>query len=567
MKRIKYFLLAILVGFGLVRVPTESTRATENCPELRIVFARGSGGERWNDQNYLAFKSGIESYLVDTGISYEFLDLDYPAIGIGELSVLLGAYVGGGEAYAFGDSVNAGVTELTRVVNEECPNSKYVLGGYSQGAMATSKALRYLNADKVIYAATFGDPKIYLPEGAGVFPAACQNIGLSDYREYVPDCYAHLGLLGTYNPYRPENFIGKYGTWCNTYDIFCSSYLGISSHTSYVSDDLYADAGEKIFEKIREAFNIPEEPKVEYDVVILTNGNGLISNKWDYYSKVRSLALDTVNAGGRAAVYYFRDNDDGTYKYGELCDFEGCDDAYEIQEVASSLPGASLTNESSALSAILKTMNEVGWRDEARKAIVVLSGNVFADPAKDGVGIDDVVRVGAERGISLYAISGTYDVSGMGNISESMTKFKNLTDLTGGITIGLNQSSALILDQILDREPEGIIPFSLEESETMSLEVEAVDDALPMIETIEVQEIDTSTVKIKFKNTGTRTFAALNDGILGIFEGEEITISGLNRRIENTIILSPLSETRRGRAVEIKIDRLLPKAPNTGRAN
>ena len=149
-------------------------------------------------------------------LNYEFIDLDYPAVAIGldRLGTTLGALIGRGEAYEFGKSVNTGVKNLKALVNgSACPGTKYVLGGYSQGAMVVSKALSGLNASRLIYAATFGDPKIYLPEGQGALPAACRGENLSDYRMYVPDCYAYKGMLGAYIPYEPEALAGKVGVW------------------------------------------------------------------------------------------------------------------------------------------------------------------------------------------------------------------------------------------------------------------------------------------------------------------------------------------------------------------
>ena len=67
----------------------------EGCVDLRIIFARGSGGERWEDKNYLEFKSTIEQKLKSVDLSYEFIDLDYPAIGVGldNLGVTAGAFL------------------------------------------------------------------------------------------------------------------------------------------------------------------------------------------------------------------------------------------------------------------------------------------------------------------------------------------------------------------------------------------------------------------------------------------------------------------------------------------
>ncbi len=57
----------------------------ENCPDVKIFFARGSGGERWTDQNYQTFKAELEEKLKLIRLEYDFLDLDYPAIGVGDV--------------------------------------------------------------------------------------------------------------------------------------------------------------------------------------------------------------------------------------------------------------------------------------------------------------------------------------------------------------------------------------------------------------------------------------------------------------------------------------------------
>ena len=142
--KIRYLVMVLALCFS-ASIPKINANA-ENCPSLRIVFARGSGGERWNDQNYLTFKSTLETKLKTVSLDYEFIDLDYPAVsvGINNLEVALGALIGSGDVYTFGESVNTGVRNLQKVVNNSCPNTKYVLGGYSQGAMVISKSLRHI---------------------------------------------------------------------------------------------------------------------------------------------------------------------------------------------------------------------------------------------------------------------------------------------------------------------------------------------------------------------------------------------------------------------------------------
>ena len=217
---IKWRFIALVVGVVSALVPIQSTPQTSAtaCPDLKAIFVRGSGGERYTSGHYLAFKSSMEAKLATSDLTYEIDDLDYPAVSIdvgdGHLGTLLGAYIGGGEAYEFGDSVHQGVDELVRTINNSgCKDTKYVLAGYSQGAVVLLDGINQIDPNKIIYIATFGDPKIYLPEGAGLVPTACSGKNLSDYRIYVPDCRAYKGILGARDPYVISNYSGKVGTW------------------------------------------------------------------------------------------------------------------------------------------------------------------------------------------------------------------------------------------------------------------------------------------------------------------------------------------------------------------
>ena len=301
-QKIKYQLLIFVAIFSVLTVPFKFSAQASECPDVKIVFARGSGGERWKDQNYLEFKETIEARLKTVSLGYEFIDLDYPAIGVGldNLGVTLGALFGGGEAYEFGRSVQAGVNNLVSLVNSSiCPGTKYVLGGYSQGAIVVSKALLSLKSERIIYAATFGDPKLYLPEGAGPVPVACSGRGLSDYRMYVPDCQAYKGKLGGFIPYRPESWVGKVGTWCNKKDVFCSSRFNISDHVSYVSDGLYNDASKVIFDKICKFFGISSRVASPHDTVFMLDSTGSMTYLiGKYREEAVRLARETLDAGG-----------------------------------------------------------------------------------------------------------------------------------------------------------------------------------------------------------------------------------------------------------------------------
>ena len=109
---IRILVVGLFILVGAINLPTSASAAS--CPDVKIIFARGSGAPVNNNADYQTFKSALESKLLTSGLSYEFTDLDYPAVGVGldNLDVTLGAYVGGGEAYAFGDSVKQGIKNL-----------------------------------------------------------------------------------------------------------------------------------------------------------------------------------------------------------------------------------------------------------------------------------------------------------------------------------------------------------------------------------------------------------------------------------------------------------------------
>lgn len=551
------YLVAALVLLGATLAPQRLVQA-ETCPDVRVVFARGSGGERWADKNYLEFKSTIESKLATTGLSYEFVDLDYPAIGIGieNLDVTLGAYVGSGDTYEFGESVNTGVENLTKIVNStSCQNTKYVIGGYSQGAMVVSKSLSNLRADRLIYAATFGDPKIYLPEGAGIMPAACRGDNLSDYRMYVPDCQAYKGMLGAYVPYEPAALTGKVGTWCNKRDIFCSSHMNISDHTSYVSDALYEDASRVIFYKITDAFGLENHISSPHDTAIVIDSTGSMESMIDQYkAEALRLAKETLDSGGRVALYDYRDLDD-PYTPVKHCDFDTCTlESFQAGLNAIRADGGGDTPES-LLSASLHVMKDLKWKYGSTKSLVVLTDADFLAPDRDGATFDEVVALSKKIDpVNFYIITNnTY--------ADSYVELATATD--GKVVTNLDELN-LLTDYIIERY-----------------------DSLPRVEettpankpTLEITSIDypsDTEAAITFTTTGMRTMIVLNDTVLGTTEDTAITITDLDRSTENTILLIPIGDDIRGESVEVDIPSVgygsanmmtftAPKAPNSGR--
>lgn len=556
---IKILAIMSLAMLGATRVSSHTVSAA-SCPDLRVIFARGSGATRQDNEDYRVFQAAMRSKLATSGLSYKIEDLDYPAVGVGvdHLGITLGAYISGGESYAFGDSVKQGIANLAKEVNSStCKNTKYVIAGYSQGAIVISGGLERLNPNKVIYAATFGDPKIYLPEGAGLIPPACQGARLSDYRAYVPDCRAYKGLLGAKMPYTEPAFHGKVGTWCNKYDIFCSSHFSISSHTSYDKDNLYEDASRLIFSKIAKAFNFKNQYTSPHDTAILIDSTGSMSGLIDRYkSEALNLAEKTLNTGGRVALYDYRDLVDG-YQPIEYCSFETCTDIATFRAKLEEITTDGGDDEpESLLSASLHVMKSLKWRLGSTKSLVVLTDAGYHSPDHDGTTFYDVKKLSKEIDpVNFYIITE----------EDHLAEYRALAEATDGEVAITSNDLSILTNTILERFDS--LPRVEEEFEPQNL-------ASPHLEIIGTFNLSDSEYKISFKSTGDKTVVVLNDTVLGTTDQTTITVTGLRQETKNTLTLVPLRDDLRGDPVSTDLsldssDRdthtFIPKAPNTGR--
>lgn len=262
-KLFKCFLCSFILCFCFYSLHlTKNTLSLSNndpfnefCVDYFIIFARGSGESLHTNIDHQAFQRAITDVFKKLpNLSYRYYQLGestnfgdpYPAIGIEDPKIISGAILSGGKAYEFGQSVKAGINELVKLyrnITKSCPNTHFILSGYSQGAMVMTYAIRHLNPEKILYLANFGDPKLYLPEGRGIIPDACQNLHFSPYRQNVPDCYVEHGVLGGLNPYIYKKYQNKVGVWCNVADFICGSTfdpLGLSDPTQNPENNLFA---------------------------------------------------------------------------------------------------------------------------------------------------------------------------------------------------------------------------------------------------------------------------------------------------------------------------------------
>ena len=356
---IYYFLaLALIVSSIFVKAPP-TTAGNDNCKDISFIFARGSGQPVKTGPDFLAFKSAIETSIKDLDITYSFYDLgthaidgyQYPAVSIENPLTTTSAIVSAGAANRFGDSVKAGRAELINLVANTvsaCPNTKFIFGGFSQGGMVISSAIKAIRPDKIIYAATFGDPKLYLPEGkSSLFHVAdaCKGKNLSRWRVHVPDCKVYEGILDAMNPYELPGFEEKLGAWCNDSDFMCGSHFDLShglsmdengilkAHLSYKNGG-YQEAATIITEKIRTALSAPTDTSQEQlgltpeyeatplrgDVLVLKTFN-TGPNQHSFNEQLYSLSKAVIDAGGNIGLYSLGFATHDHHQYFKISDF------------------------------------------------------------------------------------------------------------------------------------------------------------------------------------------------------------------------------------------------------
>ncbi len=462
-----HYLVIALMLFSANFYVAPAGAGTTKCNDLEFIFARGSG-EELHGPSETAWRTEVEKQVADLGLTYNFYELgqsqqggyQYPAVavagGLGEIMNLLGAAVSGGSAFAFGDSVKQGVSELKAriaAVSKACPNTRFILGGYSQGAMIMSQTLPNLDPGRIIYVATFGDPKVYLPEGksksygvAPKVPDACRGKNLSPYRIYVPDCFTFEGVLGSYRPYQPTGYLGKLGTWCNKNDIMCSSGVSIDDHTSYVSENLYVDAAQEILRAIQRVYDIKAPIAgagmgTLHDVAIVIDTTASMSGVINQYKdEAKNLASRVLADGGRVALFEYRDLKEN-FQPRELCDF-ACSEMELIQKISQLKVSGGGDDPESSLSATMTALNSLDWQNGVTKSIVLLTDAGYHNPDIDGTTVMNVVQRSLEIDpVNIYVMT----------TRNNKASYAELTTLTNGAVFDIYDELTLSTQTILSR--------------------------------------------------------------------------------------------------------------------
>jgi hypothetical protein len=198
------------LGVSALPIATVPSASAQPCPDTQVVFARGTGEDPGVGPTGQAFVDALRGRL--GGKSLDVYPVNYPA----------------------SDQWSTGLDGIrdadTHVVNEAkvCPNTKMVLGGYSQGAAVAGFLTSSVVPDSVpkdVDPATIPKP---LDPSVANHVAAVVLFGTPNVRA--------MNFLG-----QPQVVIGplyqaKTIQVCAVEDPVCSDGMNFSAHNSYVDD-------------------------------------------------------------------------------------------------------------------------------------------------------------------------------------------------------------------------------------------------------------------------------------------------------------------------------------------
>jgi len=470
---------ALLVGVAVG--PVGATHDEAPCAHVTLLFARGSGQPldfreaprffekvtaRLDGVSVNAYELGTEAH---DGAAYPAVDLDFK--NLVEADASWTGFLGG----QYRASVAEGVTELSAYLSgraAECPDEVLVIGGYSQGAQVVGDALPGLDIgirSRVAFVPLFGDPKLYLPEGGGVFPPACGGKDFSPWRRGNVSCFTDNGILEARNPYVPSDIENRVGSWCDRNDPICNNSLAdfaVSAHS------LYADDGAEMDEAAREvaaaiAARLPADQaeSIDTSIFVLAAGaegidvafvidtTGSMSGEIGAAVSVADqVGTAVVDIKGRVALTEYRDAFDAfvaevrTPLTTDVGLFRTSLEALNASGGGDS-PEALLT-------ALMTTFDSLAWTPGATKAAVVLTDAGYHDPdVANGWTLADVVA----RSLEIDPVN-VYPV-----VPDSLVAtYAPLAEGTAGQVIVNTGETALALTQAFETvasRPVVVFPF------------------------------------------------------------------------------------------------------------
>lgn len=481
--------LLLLIGvclFGGILMLTsdnsQALRADDSCKDVEIIFARGSG-QSLGDGEAKRFFNQLNTRINSNKVNTSFYELgtennggyQYPAVDVGDWTNgnASGAWVSAGKSNDYGASVNQGVGELSTYITQrynkcKMPGTKFVLGGYSQGAQVVGQTLFKLSSevqDSIVFVALFGDPKLNLPEAEGYYSAACRGQNFSAWRRVIGNCATAHGSLGARVPYLPTAMETRVGLWCNSHDFICgtsSALLDNDGHGEYKSPGGAIDqAGLEVAMRLKLLLPPSRAATIDIsnattnlgatgtDVVFLLNSTGWTPEQFTKTKGfIKTLADKMIASQERVRVaigtydgyLYYAGTRDQSIGVGFMFPVKLIDSPSEFYTALTSFrytqepyPGQARTT----LYALDYTFKWFNWRDGANKSLILLSNAAFYSPDNFGrITIASIAKTALEIDpVSVFPI-----------VSENLSSdFQAISDATSGkLTLATDDTPTMV---------------------------------------------------------------------------------------------------------------------------
>lgn len=212
---LRTFAAAVMLTGTLVAAPVGMpSAAAEPCPDAEVVFARGSGQPVGLGDVGDAFVGSLHEQL--SGLNVNVYPVEYPASTDYHNSAVLG---------------ESDATAHIQSTVANCPKTKLVLGGYSQGASVIAMSSNVLPApvaNHVVAVALFGPPSS--PYSTSLWGGP-------------------LPVLAS--TYRPKTI-----DFCLAGDIYCEDSGSVVPHLMYVQDGKAVEAATFVANRLTAGQNV-----------------------------------------------------------------------------------------------------------------------------------------------------------------------------------------------------------------------------------------------------------------------------------------------------------------------
>ena len=470
----RVILAASFLALGL-SAPTADA-ATPGCQQVLLLFARGSG-QGLSAVNATTFFNNVRAN-INPGVSVATLELgdldangnvefgDWPAAGMKDWV----EYDKWFNLDGYRKSVQLGVTQLSRFLNDRasiCPTETVILGGYSQGAHVVGDALFGLSApasSNVGFVALFGDPRFNHGPRTGLFSRGAPWVrGNAEW-------YVTGGILGAREPYLPDAFTHKVGSWCDKQDAICTgklSRLKDNAHSEYPASEVFEAANEIALrlKDLRPAeassyFVIPlpvsVQPTTKLDLVFVFDTTGSMG---DDIASAKAAAASLTNSmfalssDTRVGLVEYKDH--GDFFVSRTVQLLTSDRNPFTTGLNSLFASGGGDTPEAVFSGLMQAFNHQPWRNGATK-IAILIGDAPAKNPEPVTGY--TLEAVAQRAFEIDPVN-VYPVL-TGSSLSARSSFSAIAAATDGLLFSLGEDEGLAgaLHEALDRiafEPVG----------------------------------------------------------------------------------------------------------------